>query len=58
MHRPPVNREGYEDDDVDRIMGWKKGNSEQTRAAYVTGDVVARTAIARAAKRVKLAQAA
>lgn len=46
-----LHREGYEDDEVDRIMGWKKGNSEQTRAAYVTGDVVAHTAIARAARR-------
>lgn len=51
-----LHRLGYEDDDVDRIMGWSKGNSEQTRAAYVTGDVVAHTAIARAKKRLKLAK--
>ena len=50
-----LHRDGYEDDEVDRIMGWKKGNSEQTRAAYVTGDVVAHTAIARAAKRLSAA---
>lgn len=48
-----LHRDGYEDDEVDRIMGWKKGNSEQTRAAYVAGDVVAHTAIARAARRVR-----
>jgi hypothetical protein len=41
-----LHRDGYEDDEVDRIMGWKKGNSEQTRAAYVAGDVVAHAAIA------------
>jgi len=46
-----LHRDGYEDDEVDRIMGWKKGNSEQTRAAYVSGDVVAHTAIARARRR-------
>ena len=50
-----LHRAGYEDDEVDRIMGWKKGNSEQTRAAYVAGDVIAHTAIARAAKRAKTA---
>lgn len=48
-----LHRLGYEDDEVDRVMGWKKGNSEQTRAAYVSGDVVAHTAIARADKRLK-----
>lgn len=48
-----LHRLGYEDDEVDRVMGWKKGNSEQTRAAYVSGDVVANTAIARAEKRLK-----
>lgn len=53
-----LHRQGYEDDEVDRIMGWKKGNSEQTRAAYVSGDVVAHTAIARAARRVQQLQAA
>lgn len=53
-----LHREGYEDDEVDRIMGWAKGNSEQTRAAYVTGDVVAHTAIARAAKRAEQLRAA
>jgi integrase len=53
-----LHRDGYEDDEVDRIMGWKKGNSEQTRAAYVAGDVVAHTAIARAARRAQVAQAA
>ena len=36
-------------------MGWKKGNSEQTRAASVAGDVVAHTAIARAARRIAIA---
>jgi integrase len=46
-----LHRLGYEDDEVDRIMGWAKGNSEQTRAAYVSGDVVAHTAIARACRR-------
>lgn len=46
-----LHREGYEDDEVDRIMGWAKGNSEQTRAAYVSGGVVAHTAIARARRR-------
>lgn len=43
-------RSGVEDEKVDRIMGWKKGNSEQTRASYVTGDVVAHLAIARLKK--------
>lgn len=46
-----LHREGYDDDDVDRIMGWSPGNSEQTRAAYVTGDVVAHAAILRARRR-------
>jgi integrase len=46
-----LHREGYLDDEVDRIMGWAKGNSEQTRAAYVSGDVVAQVAIARARRR-------
>jgi len=53
-----LHREGYEDDEVDRIMGWKKGNSEQTRAAYVAGDVVAHAAIARAARRAEAARQA
>lgn len=53
-----LHREGYEDDDVDRIMGWAKGGSEQTRASYVSGDVVAHTAIARAAKNLRSLQAA
>jgi integrase len=43
-----LHREGYEDDDVDRIMGWAKGSSEITRASYVSGDVIAHAAIARA----------
>lgn len=50
-----LHREGYDDAEVDRIMGWKVGYSEQTRAAYVAGDVVAHTAIARAARRAKAA---
>ena len=40
-------RAGTGDSDVDRIMGWKKGNSELTRASYVSGSVVAELAIAR-----------
>lgn len=53
-----LHREGYEDDEVDRIMGWSKGNSEQTRAAYVAGDVIAHVAIVRARKRILSSQAA
>ncbi|WP_337186734.1 tyrosine-type recombinase/integrase [Phenylobacterium sp.] len=51
-----LHREGYEDEDVDRIMGWQRGSSEQTRASYVAGDVIAHAAIARAAKRQKQAR--
>ena len=40
-------RAGTDDGDVDRIMGWKKGNSELTRASYVSGSVVAELAIER-----------
>ena len=40
-------RAGVPDADVDRIMGWSPGQSEQTRACYVTATVVAEAAIAR-----------
>ncbi len=40
-------RSGMPDQDVDRIMGWKLGNSEQTRASYVSGGVIAELAIER-----------
>ncbi|MDZ4371589.1 MAG: tyrosine-type recombinase/integrase [Phenylobacterium sp.] len=51
-----LHREGYEDEDVDRIMGWQRGSSEQTRASYVSGDVIAHAAIARAGQRQKAAK--
>lgn len=40
-------RGGATDEDVDRTMGWSRGNSEQTRASYVSGDVVAEATITR-----------
>ena len=40
-------RAGVPDQDVDRLMGWKVGNSELTRASYVSGSVVAEMAIER-----------
>ena len=40
-------RDGAEDADVDRIMGWKPGNSELTRASYVTGSVIAEVTLKR-----------
>jgi integrase len=43
-------RGGAADEDVDRIMGWKPGQSEQTRASYVTGDVVAEATLRRLQK--------
>lgn len=46
-----LHREGYDDEAVDLIMGWSKGSSQQTRASYVAGDVIAHAAIARAKRR-------
>jgi integrase len=40
-------RSGASDADVDKIMGWTPGQSERTRASYVTGSVLAEKALSR-----------